>query len=258
MGAAIPKVGASVEVKAKRQSEASGWCAVSVKVLVVQTGWDEASSSPASTAAAVAADDDGWLPSQPHHLDVETTGPHSLVAMVTEMREDHGYLNGTVFFESTACEGPYMARRGDWVSAEVEPNSSGAQEAKTVQPLRKREFEGHVTKVAQHLSVGFIDDEIVFNLSLWTEMTPVRRGDAVQGLAVECSGRTIWRAYSIEPAKSKEPTIPGLQDRWGALMSWPGMRFFRFLSDLRYFASGKIPEIRQEPDLYWWIFPIFI
>lgn len=181
-GASTPALGSKVKVKAVRKGAEGGWRAVQM--------------------AEIPEDEQDWDDETENTEEGEQQPPESKVSYITRVKDGSFTLNNSLSFtlEVVSCE-QYKPYRRDWVTFD-EATVDDCQVVQNVKPLRTQSFEGKVRSALQ--DHGYLTGDIYYPIEACEEGYVPKKGDSVEGLAVESQqGQCVWRAYYIRQSTKK-------------------------------------------------------
>ena len=192
----VPPVGTKVQVTAHRTHEESGWQAKSLRSVAQEPNWDNASETSSQQSASFGS---------------ASTGPHQverskdMIAIVTRVNKDGGYLNETLSFRESCVKPGYVAHKDDWVVAETQVDKMlGHTQVLHIRPLRECYFEAEISFVKP--GFGYINSDIYFTFGVCENGFNPCRGDKVCGKAVESGQRRCnWRAVKVVLLRKPRP-----------------------------------------------------
>nr|XP_006811620.1 PREDICTED: LOW QUALITY PROTEIN: putative helicase Mov10l1-like [Saccoglossus kowalevskii] len=178
IGGCRPQVGTNVHVTAIRDHSAGGWKACSI---MPSSDWDctERKTSLEPVASTV-------------------------IGLITKTFKNTGIINDTVTFTFDALMPGYHACPMDWVQCETNTDEATLKvSAVSVKPLREKSFEGEITSL--YHNSGIIEGDIYFSVSACPRHFYPRKGDIVEGQAIESKqNNASWRAVYVNPKKKSE------------------------------------------------------
>ena len=176
VGKERPRVGTTVQVEAYREHAAGGWKAKRVSLAL---NWN-------------------LDPNEEDPVEIQT-----IVGTVSKilLKSGEGYINETIAFDQDALAHGFKPCRGDWVEAELHTDTETEKTfAKNVRPLRHRKFDGIVTH--SYPGYGYIDNKIYFMFSNCENGYRPKKGDPVEGKAIESDqSKGRWRATKVVAKK---------------------------------------------------------
>ncbi|KAJ8047421.1 RNA helicase Mov10l1 [Holothuria leucospilota] len=163
---------------------------VGAKVQAVVENLDVDGSNKKAISVAITSD---WFDEKDN---IKDEMEEVLVGKVTKWDTRTGLINDQIEFSRDALPYDFKPYRGDWVKVEIVHSTvTGKSIAKTIKPLREKNFAGELTHA--YPGYGFIDGVIYFSFASCDGFRP-QKGDWLTGVAIESDqNRGKWRGMKV-------------------------------------------------------------